>query len=91
MSLKEIIPQEQEKDPDYIVERKVLMEEVVHTMKQKLNEREYKIITLRYGLDGEIEHTQQEVADILNISRSYISRIETKAIDTINLMFKNKN
>ena len=91
MSLKEIIPQEQEKDPDYIVERKVLMEEVINSMKDKLNDREYKIITLRYGLDGEIEHTQQEVADILNISRSYISRIETKAIDTINQIFKTKN
>ena len=38
---------------------------------------------LRYGLNGERPHTQLEVADILNISRSYVSRIEKKAIKKI--------
>lgn len=83
MSLYDIIPQNQEQDPDYIVERKVLIEEIVLCMKQNLNEREYKIICLRYGLIDGIERTQQEVANMLKISRSYISRIETKAIEII--------
>ena len=87
MSLMEIIPQDQEEDPDFIVERKVLVEEIIEVMNKRLNEREVKIIKLRYGLEDGIEHTQQEVADILQISRSYISRIETKAIDIIHKEF----
>ena len=79
MSLYDIIPQNQEQDPDHIVERKVLIEEISAIMKKYLNDREYQIICLRYGLTDRIERTQQEVADILEISRSYISRIETKA------------
>ena len=39
---------------------------------EKLNEREKKVIYMRYGLNGEDEKTQQEVADILKISRSYV-------------------
>lgn len=90
MSLMEIIPQDQEKDPDYIVERKVLVEEIIEIMKKQLNKREIKIVKLRYGLEDGIEHTQQEVADILQISRSYISRIETKALEIIQQEFKYK-
>ena len=39
---------------------------------------------MRYGLNGAKEKTQQEVADILNISRSYVSRIETKIQKKLN-------
>jgi RNA polymerase sporulation-specific sigma factor len=42
--------------------------------------RERQIITLRFGLDGERERTQKEVADLLGISQSYISRLEKKII-----------
>ena len=45
-----------------------------------LNERERKVIVMRYGLDGSEPLTQREVAEKLNISRSYISRIEKKAL-----------
>lgn len=83
MSLYDIIPQNQEADPDQIVEKKVMIEEVEEIMKKHLNKREFKIISLRYGLKDHIERTQQEVADILNISRSYISRIETKALEIV--------
>ena len=83
MSLYDIVPQKEEQDPDFIVERKVLIEEINKFMKKSLSEREYKIICLRYGINDGIERTQQEVANILQISRSYISRIETKAIDLI--------
>lgn len=46
----------------------------------KLNDREREIMYLRYGLSGEDEKTQKEVADILGISQSYISRLEKKII-----------
>ena len=87
MSLYDILPQNQEQDPDYIVERKVMIEEIANVMKKHLNKREYQIICLRYGLLDRIERTQQEVADILNISRSYISRIESKALEIIRQEF----
>jgi len=45
-----------------------------------LTERECKIVTMRYGLGGAIPKTQREVADICEISRSYVSRIEKRAL-----------
>jgi RNA polymerase sporulation-specific sigma factor len=48
-----------------------------------LTEREKKIIKLRYGLEGGVEVTQREIAEKLNISRSYVSRIEKKAIQKL--------
>lgn len=45
-----------------------------------LTESEKQVITMRYGLFREKEHTQREVAGVLGISRSYVSRIEKKAI-----------
>ena len=45
---------------------------------EKLEEREKRIIVMRFGLDGRPERTQKEVADILGISQSYISRLEKK-------------
>ncbi len=47
---------------------------------QNLNDTEKTVIRLRYGLFGSKEHTQREIADVLGISRSYVSRIEKKAI-----------
>ena len=47
---------------------------------QLLSGRERQIVVLRYGLNGNQALTQQQVADILKISRSYVSRIEKKAI-----------
>ncbi len=49
----------------------------------ELDEREKKVIIYRYGLNGNDPLTQREVADILGVSRSYISRIETKALKTL--------
>ncbi len=46
----------------------------------KLNDREREIMSLRYGLGGGEEKTQREVADMLGISQSYISRLEKKII-----------
>jgi len=47
---------------------------------QKLNEREKKIVNLRFGLNGYTERTQKQVADMLGISQSYISRLEKRII-----------
>ena len=45
-----------------------------------LTEREAQIISLRYGLGGGTPRTQREIAEVLGISRSYISRIEKRAL-----------
>ena len=50
---------------------------------EKLSERERRIITLRFGLDGRPERTQKEVADLLGISQSYISRLEKRIISRL--------
>ncbi len=53
---------------------------VLNEAVDRLGEREHKIMVLRFGLHGEKEHTQKEVADIIGISQSYISRLEKKII-----------
>ena len=50
---------------------------------KNLNEREKEIVKLRFGLSGNTEKTQKEVADILGISQSYISRLEKKIISRL--------
>ncbi len=50
---------------------------------KKLSARERKIVNLRFGLDGSDEKTQKEVADLLGISQSYISRLEKKIISRL--------
>ena len=59
---------------DY-AERRVLLEAV-----ERLEGREREIIRLRFGLDGQREYTQKEVADMLGISQSYISRLEKRIL-----------
>ena len=54
----------------------------------KLNDRDREIIELRYGLNGKEELTQKEVADLLGISQSYISRIEKKVIKKLGTTIK---
>ena len=49
----------------------------------KLSEREKNIMQMRFGLEGHKEHTQKEVADLLGISQSYISRLEKKIIERL--------
>lgn len=53
---------------------------MVLTAVSKLNDREKEIMELRFGLNGRGVHTQKEVADMLGISQSYISRLEKKII-----------
>lgn len=52
-------------------------------MKEILKDRERTILELRFGLGGHKPKTQNEIAEMMGISRSYVSRIETKAIDKL--------
>ena len=65
------------------VENNILTEKMNKIIQTSLPEREAEIINLRYGLNGKRPLTQREVAKQLGISRSYISRLETKAMETI--------
>lgn len=65
------------------VDNKILLERLIAITKSVLDEREYEIISLRYGLNGCGTLTQREVAKMFDISRSYVSRIEKKALDKI--------
>ena len=63
--------------------KRLMMEEI-----EKLNSRDKEIIIMRYGLFNREEKTQKEVADILGISQSYISRIEKKVIKRLKNVVK---
>lgn len=67
----ELVPNEYEKQ----INKEILTKEI-----DTLNERDKQIMTLRYGLNNTKEYTQKEVAEMLGISQSYISRIEKKVI-----------
>ena len=72
------------------MEQKLTIKKMYKKLNNILNEKEQIIIKLRYGLiDGKIK-TQKEIAKKLNISRSYVSRIEKKALSKLNkeLLFK---
>lgn len=67
------------------VENNILKEKLIKILKQNLTKREFIIICYRYGINGARSLTQREIAKNLNISRSYISRIEKKALEKIRL------
>lgn len=60
---------------------------VLQSMKSVLSPKEYQVILSRYGLFGEKEQTQQEIASKLHISRSYVSRIEKNALKKLRALF----
>lgn len=66
---------------------KIKSEQLYRYIDEVLSEREKIIINLRYGLRGKIPLTQREVAKKLNISRSYVSRIEKKSLLTLKKRF----
>ena len=70
------------------IELKIKVEKLYKIISEKLDDREKKIIIMRYGLGGNPELTQREIAKKLNISRSYVSRIEKKALETMFNEFK---
>lgn len=72
-------------------ERRIEAERLLKDMAQILTPREYKVICLRYGLKGGRCYPQREVACFLKISRSYISRIEKKAIEKLRARLKKED
>ena len=62
------------------IDLKIKIKELYQKIKNVLKEREQVIIELRFGLGGKKPKTQNEVAEMMGISRSYVSRIEKKAI-----------
>ena len=83
MSLMDSIPEKSEDDLFYKVHNKILMQKIDQLMQRKLSKREYFVVKYRYGLNNSPAYTQREVADMLDISRSYISRIEKKALQIL--------
>ncbi len=73
------------------VERRIFFEKILEVIKEELDDREYKIITLRYGLKNGVSLAQREVASLLKISRSYVSRIEKAAILKLKRVMKERN
>ena len=69
------------------IENKILFKKIETIINNNLDEREKEIIVKRYGLFGEKPKTQIELAAELNISRSYISRLEKRAISIIKDVF----
>ena len=80
LTLGEIIPDEKQVyDEIELKDQKTFLLESI----TKLNGREKKIMCMRYGLNGFDELTQKEVADTMNISQSYISRLEKKILNKL--------
>lgn len=75
-----------ESDEDEVedaVSSSFIMEKINSAINLRLTDREKEIIIKRYGLNGQKVYTQKELADELGISRSYVSRIEAKALEEI--------
>ena len=70
------------------VDLKMKIKKLYKKMGEVLKDRERTIIELRFGLDGRKPKTQHEIADMMGISRSYVSRIETKAIGKLGKEFQ---
>ena len=91
ISLVDIVTDEREQSDIDLALHGQLMQKLVTAMRERLSEREFKIINLRYGIDNQIALPQREVAEKLNISRSYISRIEKHAISVIQQIVNEPN
>jgi len=75
----DVVPKEFENAMD----KEILKKEI-----EVLDDREKEIMTLRYGLNNTLEYTQKEVAEMLGISQSYISRIEKKVVKKLQNIMK---
>ena len=64
-------------------ENRELKDNLLKMVMEKLNSRERQIIVMRYGLMGNMPQTQQQVCETLNISRSYVSRLEKRAVEIL--------
>ena len=71
------------------LDRKLNTQKLGQYIKDELTEREQRVIVMRYGLDGSKPVTQKDIAKLMNISRSYVSRIETKALKKLRKRYEN--
>lgn len=71
------------------LDKKLNLQKINKYLTETLTKRELQIINLRYGLDGSKPLTQREVSSIMNISRSYVSRIEKKALEKLKERYDN--
>lgn len=87
VTLQEILENDERNIEDE-VDLKMKIKKLYKKISEILKDREKTIIELRFGLDGHKPKTQHEIAEMLDISRSYVSRIETKAIKKLYKEFK---
>lgn len=78
----------EEKSVEEEIDLKMKVKKLYQKMKEVLKDREKAILELRFGLNGGKPKTQNEIASMMGISRSYVSRIETKAIGKLNKEFQ---
>ena len=87
VTLEEVLEND-ERSIEEVVDLKMKIKKLYQKMKEVLKDRERTIIELRFGLNGQKPKTQHEIASSMGISRSYVSRIETKAIGKLSEEFK---
>ena len=87
VTLEEVLEND-DKSVDEIVDLKMKVKKLYNKIKEVLKDRERTIIELRFGLNGNKPKTQNEIAKEMGISRSYVSRIETKAINKLSKEFE---
>ena len=87
VTLQEVIENDERSIEDE-VDLKFKIKKLYQKMKEVLKDREKSIVELRFGLNGKKPKTQHEIAEMMGISRSYVSRIETKAIGKLAKEFK---
>lgn len=73
------------------IDLKIKYEKLYKYLNEMEKGREYDILVMRYGLNGETPLTQREIAKKLKISRSYVSRIEKKGLDYLKERFNISN
>ena len=77
-----------EKNVEDEIDLKLKIKKLYENMKKVLKKREKEILELRFGLNGNAPKTQNQIAEMMGISRSYVSRIETKAINKLSKEIK---
>lgn len=87
ITLQEVLEND-DKNIEDVVDTKFKIKNLYNKMKEILKDREKTILELRFGLNGAKPKTQNEIADMMGISRSYVSRIETKAIGKLSKELK---
>lgn len=90
ITLQEVL-ENNERSIEEVVDLKMKIKKMLKKIKEVLKDREKLIIELRFGLDGSKPKTQHQIAEMMGISRSYVSRIETKAIQKLAKEFQEEN